>query len=69
MEEDLKNPLVLLDEAVAHLDPDRRAALFDELSSLRGQAWLTGTEKALFDGFEDRAQFFEVRHGDVSSHN
>lgn len=66
MEGDLKNPLVLLDEAVAHLDPDRRAALFDELSSLRGQAWLTGTEQGLFEGFGDRAQFFQVTAGKVS---
>ena len=65
-EEHLRNPLVLLDEAVAHLDPDRRAALFDELSALKGQAWLTGTERSLFDGFEDRAQFFEVQEGAVS---
>ena len=65
-EEDLNNPLVLLDEAVAHLDPDRRAALFDELSALKGQAWLTGTEKALFDGFGDRAQFFSVEAGKVT---
>ena len=65
MLEDLKNPLVLLDEAVAHLDPDRRAALFDELSSLRGQAWLTGTEQGLFDGFGERAQFFQVTSGQV----
>ena len=64
-EEHLRNPLVLLDEAVAHLDPDRRAALFDELSALKGQAWLTGTERSLFDGFDDRAQFFEVAAGKV----
>lgn len=64
-EEDLHNPLVLLDEAVAHLDPDRRAALFDELSSLRGQAWLTGTERALFEEFTGRAQFFEVSAGEL----
>ncbi|MAP96451.1 MAG: DNA replication/repair protein RecF [Ponticaulis sp.] len=64
--EDINNPLVLLDEAVAHLDPDRRAALFDELSSLRGQAWLTGTERGLFEQFGDRAQYFEVSAGLVS---
>ena len=50
---------------MAHLDPDRRAALFDELSALKGQAWLTGTERSLFDGFDDRAQFFEVAAGKV----
>ena len=63
----MRNPLVLLDEAVAHLDPDRRAALFDELSALKGQAWLTGTERSLFDGFDDRAQFFEVAVGKVDA--
>ncbi len=66
-EEHLRNPLVLLDEAVAHLDPDRRAALFDELSALKGQAWLTGTERSLFDGFDERAQFFEVAAGKVEA--
>lgn len=61
----LRNPLVLLDEAAAHLDPDRRAALYDELSSLGGQAWLTGTERGLFTEFGDRAQYFSVDQGVV----
>ncbi|MEZ5939347.1 MAG: DNA replication/repair protein RecF [Hyphomonadaceae bacterium] len=54
------NPLLLLDEAAAHLDTVRRAALFDELSALGGQAWLTGTDRSLFDAFGDRAQRFEA---------
>ena len=54
------SPLILLDEAAAHLDRDRRAALFDELIELGGQAWLTGTEEFLFEAFEDRAQRVEV---------
>ncbi len=54
------SPLILLDEAAAHLDVHRRAALFDELSSLGGQAWLTGTEALLFEAFADRAQLIEV---------
>jgi DNA replication and repair protein RecF len=45
-------PLLLLDEAVAHLDPDRRRALFARLALLGGQAWLTGTDEALFAGLE-----------------
>ena len=65
----LRNPLVLLDEAAAHLDPDRRAALFDELSALKGQAWLSGTERGLFEQFGDRAQFFRVEKGQVKSEN
>jgi len=41
-------PLLLLDEIAAHLDPIRRAALFDALLRLDSQAWLTGTDAALF---------------------
>ena len=40
-------PVLLLDEVAAHLDPVRRAALFDRLSG-KGQVWMTGTEDALF---------------------
>lgn len=57
------SPVLLLDEAAAHLDGDRRAALYDELTSLPGQAWLTGTEPFLFEAFGDRAQRVEVRDG------
>jgi len=53
-------PLLLLDEAAAHLDADRRAALFDELCATGGQAWLTGTEAFLFEAFGDRAARVEV---------
>jgi DNA replication and repair protein RecF len=56
-------PLLLLDEAAAHLDQNRRAALFDELTALGGQAWLTGTEAFLFHAFGDRAQIIEVAAG------
>lgn len=60
------NPLLLLDEAAAHLDSVRRAALYDELAALGGQAWLTGTDATLFDAFGDRAQRFCVENGQVS---
>lgn len=45
-------PILLLDEVAAHLDPTRRAALFDRLSG-RGQVWVTGTEDALFADLPD----------------
>jgi DNA replication and repair protein RecF len=48
--------LLLLDEAGAHLDPARRAALFDEVLALPGQTWLTGAEEGLFTAFGARAQ-------------
>lgn len=57
--------LILIDEAAAHLDSVRRAALFDELLANAGQAWLTGTDQSLFEAFGDRAQMFEVRDGKV----
>ncbi len=57
--------LLLIDEAAAHLDSMRRAALFDELLANPGQAWLTGTDENLFEAFGARAQRFEVRDGQV----
>ncbi|WP_339642658.1 DNA replication/repair protein RecF [Jannaschia helgolandensis] len=41
-------PILLLDEVAAHLDADRRAALYAELLSLGGQVFLTGTGPELF---------------------
>jgi DNA replication and repair protein RecF len=49
-----------MDEIVAHLDSDRRAALFDEICAVGAQAWMTGTDQELFEAFGDRAQFFRV---------
>ncbi len=60
---DTPAPLVLLDEACAHLDPDRRAALIDEVCAMNGQGWLTGTDQALFEAFGKRAQVFEIADG------
>jgi DNA replication and repair protein RecF len=45
-----QRPILLMDEVAAHLDPVRRAALFDRLGRSGGQIWLTGTERTLFDG-------------------
>ncbi|MGL5839082.1 MAG: DNA replication/repair protein RecF [Sphingorhabdus sp.] len=42
-------PILLLDEVAAHLDPQRRAALFERLYETGSQVWMTGTESALFD--------------------
>jgi DNA replication and repair protein RecF len=53
--ESAPNPILLLDEVAAHLDPVRRAALFDEIEALGLQAFLTGTDEALFDTLKGRA--------------
>jgi DNA replication and repair protein RecF len=56
-------PILLLDEAVAHLDPGRREALFAELSQLAGQAWLTGADAAAFCGIGAEAELLGVASG------
>jgi DNA replication and repair protein RecF len=60
-------PILLLDEVVAHLDPGRRAALYDALSALGAQVWMTGADPAAFGEIKGRAQMFEVRPGTVAS--
>ncbi len=59
-------PLLLLDEVVAHLDEERRHALFDAILEGGGQAWLTGTDSASFAALADHAQMFNVHDGKVS---
>ena len=59
-------PLLLLDEVAAHLDGTRRAALYDEILALGAQAWLTGTESAVFLELAEQAQFFSVQDGGVA---
>jgi DNA replication and repair protein RecF len=58
-------PLLLLDEVVAHLDPARRAALYDALANLGAQVWMTGADPVAFGDIVGRAQMFEVRGGMV----
>ncbi len=53
-------PLILLDEVAAHLDANRRAALYDEICALEAQAWMTGTGAELFAELGDRAQHIDV---------
>ncbi len=49
------NPVLLLDEVAAHLDRFRRASLFDEITALGLQAFLTGADEALFLDLKGRA--------------
>ena len=53
-------PILLLDEVAAHLDAARRSALYDEISALGAQAWMTGTGPELFDSLGSRAQMLGV---------
>lgn len=53
-------PILLLDEVAAHLDPDRRSHLYDEILALGVQAWLTGTDAELFAPLAGAAQHLRV---------
>jgi DNA replication and repair protein RecF len=59
-------PLLLLDEVVAHLDPERRAALFDELAQLGAQVWMTGADPAAFSGIGGSGEIFDVEAGQIA---
>jgi DNA replication and repair protein RecF len=59
-------PLLLLDEVVAHLDPNRRSALFGELSKLGAQVWMTGADPAAFTDIGASGEIFDVDSGRVT---
>lgn len=61
--ESAPNPILLLDEAAAHLDASRRAGLFDEIEALALQAFLTGVDEQLFSDLKGRAQGIRVDSG------
>ena len=58
-------PLLLLDEIAAHLDAERRVALFDEIVALGAQSWMTGTDAELFAPLGGRAQILCVTDGSI----
>lgn len=58
-------PILLLDEITAHLDENRRAALFAEILRLGSQAWMTGTDIGAFAALGDRAQRWRVEDGAI----
>jgi DNA replication and repair protein RecF len=62
-----RRPILLLDEVAAHLDPLRRAALYEQLTGQGGQAWLTGTEAALFDDMPGAVTRFHLQQGRVAA--
>jgi DNA replication and repair protein RecF len=59
-------PLLLLDEVIAHLDPNRRIALFDELAKLGAQVWMTGADPAAFADVGTFSEIFNVDSGRIA---
>ena len=58
-------PMLLLDEAAVHLDPERRAALFAALLRLPAQTLITGTDAETFLPLAGHAEGFRVRGGEL----
>jgi DNA replication and repair protein RecF len=58
-------PVLLLDEVVAHLDPSRRLALYDALTRLGAQVFMTGADPAAFADAAAQAETFTVSAGRV----
>lgn len=56
-------PVLLLDEVVAHLDGNRRLALYEELLEMGCQVFMTGTDDALFEPLKNMGQFMTVGEG------
>jgi DNA replication and repair protein RecF len=56
-------PILLLDEVAAHLDPARRAALYERLAGLSAQVWMSGADSAVFDPVASSAAWFDVTPG------
>ncbi|MFA6139181.1 MAG: DNA replication/repair protein RecF [Hyphomicrobium sp.] len=60
-------PILLLDEVTAHLDAERRGALFEEILRLKAQAWMTGTDAQAFSWLAGKARFWAVDDGRLST--
>lgn len=58
-------PLLLLDEVAAHLDAERREALFKELGSLGVQAWMSGTDETDFESLGTGVARFRIEEARI----
>src|SRR6476620_2393711 len=59
-------PILLLDEVVAHLDPGRRNSLYEALTRLGSQVWMTGAAPAAFADITGRAQVCDTATGKIT---
>jgi DNA replication and repair protein RecF len=59
-------PIILLDEVVAHLDPQRRAALLDALGRLGAQVWMTGADPAAFSAVAETVDILDIAPGTIT---
>ena len=57
-----KAPIILIDEAMAHLDDRHKEQLLAELKEINSQVWYSGVSKELFSGINNQTVFFEVKN-------
>lgn len=55
-------PILLLDDFMVHLDNNKRSLFIRELEKISAQVFLTGTDNSFFEGFQNNAQFINVRN-------
>ena len=60
------NPIILLDEAAAHLDKDARTKLFKDLNESDAQVWATGIDSNIFSDIPN-ALFVTCVDGTISN--
>lgn len=61
-----RRPLILLDEAAAHLDSEARGRLFSELGKAEAQVWATGLDAKVFSDIPD-AVFVTCKDGEINN--
>jgi len=59
-------PIILLDEAAAHLDENARVKLFSDLNELNAQVWATGLDINVFANIPG-ALFVTCQNGTISN--
>ena len=57
-----RSPIILIDEAMAHLDTGHKEFLFSELEGLKSQVWFSGVSKDLFENINNQTVFFDMKN-------
>ncbi|AHA27566.1 DNA replication/repair protein RecF [Candidatus Liberibacter americanus] len=59
-------PILLLDEIAAHLDEKRRNSLFQIITDIGSQTFITGTDKSIFSSINKSATFIYIANNKAS---
>lgn len=53
-------PILLMDEIAAHLDHEKRSALFNTLLNMQMQFFITGTDESIFSELDDKSVKYSI---------